>query len=178
MLAREHIPTSDGSVLVDAWRPFSQSQFLGILNQIRNHLLDFLLELQQINPDVLESEDALRAVSGEKVQNVIQTIVYGNDNTVATGTDFTQTVTRKVVAGDTRSLIDHLGSIGLDKDSLDELETAIEQDGDRQQEATRQECKVVDREDGCQGDGWNLEGRSCHSSKPSESRTVPILRGD
>ncbi len=133
MLAREHVPMSDGSVLVEAWQPFSQSEFVGILNQIRNHLLDFLLELQQINPDVLESEDALRAVSGEKVQSVIQTIVYGNENTVATGTEFTQTVTRKVVSGDTQSLIDHLRSVGLDRDSLVELETAIEQDGDRQQ---------------------------------------------
>ena len=133
ILAREHVPMSDGSVLVEAWKPFSKSQFVGILAQIRNHLLDFLLELQQINPEVLESEEAIRAVSREKVQTVVQTIIHGGQNIVATGTDFTQKATQNVAVGNTQSLIDHLRSIGLDNDSLAELETAIKQDGGRQQ---------------------------------------------
>ena len=133
LLAREHVPMSDGSMLVEAWKPFPKSQFIGILDQIRNRLLDFLLELQQINPEVLESEDAIRAVSSDKVQNIFQTIIYGGQNIVATGTEFTQKATQNVAAGDTQSLIDHLRSIGLDNDSLAELETAIGQDGDRQQ---------------------------------------------
>ena len=120
-------------MLVDAWQPFSKSQFDGILDQIRNRLLDFLLELQHINPEVLESEDAIRAIPGDKVQNIFQTIFNGGQNIVATGTEFTQKATQNVAAGDTQSLIDHLRSIGLDNDSLAELGTAIEKDGDRQQ---------------------------------------------
>ena len=133
ILARKHVPTSDGSVLVDAWKPFSKSQFDGILDQARNRFLDFLLELQQIDPEVLESEDAVRAIPGEKVQNIFQTIIHGGQNVVATGTEFTQKAMQNVAAGDTQSLIGHLRSIGLDNDSLTDLETAIEQDGDRQQ---------------------------------------------
>ena len=133
ILAREHVPMSDGSVLVEAWKPFPKSQFVGILDQIRNRLLDFLLELQQINPEVLESEDAVRAIPEDKVQNIFQTIIHGGQNIVATGTEFTQKATQNVAAGDTQSLINYLRSSGLGNDSLAELETAIEQDGDRQQ---------------------------------------------
>ena len=133
IIAREHVPMSDGSVLVEAWQPITKSQLDGILDQVRNRLLDFLLELQQIDPEVLKSEDAIRAIPGDAVQNSFQTIILGGQNIVATGTEFTQKATQEVASGDTQSLIAHLRSIGLDKDSLAELETAIEQDGDLQQ---------------------------------------------
>ena len=132
IIARDHVPMSDGSMLVEAWQPISQSQLDGILDQVRNRLLDFLLELQEIDPEVLESEDAIRSVPGDKVQYLFQTIIQGGQNIVATGTEFTQKATQNVASGDMQSLIDHLHSIGLDSDSLTELETAIEQDGDRQ----------------------------------------------
>ena len=136
-------------MLVEAWKPFPKSQFIGILDQIRNRLLDFLLELQQINPKVLESEDAIRAVSSDKVQNIVQTIIHGGQNIVAMGTEFTQKATQNVAAGDTQSLIDHLRSIGLDNDSLVELETAIEQDGDRQQKRLGKNVKSWIGKKGC-----------------------------
>ena len=141
IIARDHVPMSDGSMLVEAWQPISQSQLDGILDQVRNRLLDFLLELQEIDPEVLESEDAIRSVPGDKVQNLFQTIIQGGQNIVATGTEFTQKATQNVASGDMQSLIDHLRSIGLNNDSLAELETAIEQDGDRQKKKLGENVK-------------------------------------
>ena len=131
ILAREYIQVTGGGTLTEAWRPFSQSDFVGILDQIRTRLLDFLLELQQINPEVLESEEALRSVPAEKTALVVYNNIYGNENVVAAGRGFTQTVTREVVSGDKQSLIEHLRSIGLDENSLVELKAAIDRDGDR-----------------------------------------------
>ena len=142
MLAREHIPMEDGSMLVEAWKPYATSQMDGILEQVRNRLLDFLLELQQIEPEVLESDDAIRSVPDDKVQNVFQTVIHGGHNIVATGTELTQVATQNVASGDTQSLIDHLRNIGLDDDSLAELETAIEQDGDRQKKKLGENVKA------------------------------------
>lgn len=133
VIARKHVPMSDGSVLVDAWQPISKSQLDGILDQVRNRLLDFLLELQEIDPEVLESEGAIRSVPGDKVQNLFQTYILGGQNIVATGTEFNQKATQEVATGDIQSLIACLRSIGLDNDSLSELETAIGQDGDQPQ---------------------------------------------
>ena len=140
ILARNYIQVRGGT-LVDAWRPFSQSEFVGILDQIRNRLLDFILELQQINPEVLESEEALRSVPAEKTAMVVYNNIYGNKNVVATGRGFTQTVTRQVVSGDKQSLIEYLRSIGLDEDSLVELKVAIDRDGVRRQKRLGENVK-------------------------------------
>ena len=142
MLAREHVPIQDGCVLVAAMKPFAKSQMDGILEQVRNRLLDFLLKLQQIDPEELETEDGTRSIPGDKVQNLFfQTIIQGGQNIVATGTEFTQKATQNVASGDMQSLIDHLRSIGLNNDSLAELETAIEQDGDRQKKKLGENVK-------------------------------------
>ena len=107
LLARDHVEMQDGSTLVEAWKPLSKGQLAGILDQIRNRLLDFLLELEQIKPDVMESEDAIRAVPSSTVQSVFNTTILGGPNIVATGTDFTQKVSQGVKVGDTQSLCDH-----------------------------------------------------------------------
>ena len=131
MAARDHVRMDDGSVLVEAWKPLTKGQLEGILDQVRNRLLDFLLELQQIDPEVMESEDAIRAVPSAKVQNIFVTKILGGQNIVATGTDFTQKVTQSVKVGDTQSLCGHLRSLGLREDAIVELQAALTQDGER-----------------------------------------------
>lgn len=131
MAARDHIRMDDGSVLVEAWKPLTKGQLEGILDQVRNRLLDFLLELQQIDPDVMTSEDAIRAVPQNKVENVFNTTILGGQNVVASGTGFTQKVSQTVKIGDTQSLCDHLQSLRLPHSALVELQDALTQDGER-----------------------------------------------
>ena len=132
ILARDHIHMDDDSVLVAAWKPILGSQLDGILDQIRNRLLDFLLELKQINPDVVNSEDAIRDVQGDAVRNIISTTIYGGQNTVATGANFVQNLTESVSTGNLKSLVSHLRDTGLDNNTLAELEIAVTEDGDCQ----------------------------------------------
>ena len=131
IIAREHLPMSDGSILVEAWKPFSKSQMEGILDQVRNRLLDFLLELQQINPDVMKSENAIRSVPSDKVQNIFNTTILGGQNIVSTGTDFSQKVTQSVKVKDAQSLLGYLRNLGLPEDALEDLKNALAQDGER-----------------------------------------------
>ena len=131
ILSRSHVTMDGGCELVEAWKPFTKGQMEGILDQVRNRLLDFLLELQQIDPEVMESENAVRAVPSDKVQNTFVTKILGGQNIVATGTDFTQKVTQSVKVGDTQSLCGHLRSLGLREDALVELQAALTQDGER-----------------------------------------------
>ena len=89
MLARDHVRLDGGSVLVEAWRPLTKGQMEGILDQVRNRLLDFLLELEQVDPEVMTSENAIRAVPRDTIQNIFITTILGGQNVVATGTDVT-----------------------------------------------------------------------------------------
>ena len=134
LLARDHIPMNDDCVLVEAWKPITGSQLDGILDQVRNRLLDFLLELEHTNPEVVNSEDAIRAVGNDSTQNIFMTTTYGGQNTVATGTDFAQNITSNVSPGNIQSLVSRLRSTGIDSDLLNELETAVAKDGERQQQ--------------------------------------------
>ena len=111
--------------------PSPRARLEGILDQVRNRLLDFLLELQQIDPEVMKSEDAIRGVPSDKVRNVFNTTILGGQNVVATGTDFTQRVGQSVKVLDMQSLCDDLRSRELPEDALAELQAALKQDGNR-----------------------------------------------
>ncbi len=141
LLARRHVSMDDGCELVEASRPLVRSQLDGILDQVRNRLLDFLLELQQFSPDVMTSEDAIRNVPGETVTHLYQTIIHGGQNIVATGTGFKQKATQHVAVGDWTSLRAYLRSIGVDLSSLEELESAVRQDGDRREKRFGEQVK-------------------------------------
>ena len=130
ILAREHVPMNDGCVLVEASRPLVKSQLDGILDQVRNRLLEFLLELQEISPDVMTSENAIRSLPSGTVTHLYQTIIHGGQNIVAAGTNFEQKSTQNVAVRDWTSLRACLSSIGVDRGSLEELENAIRHDGD------------------------------------------------
>lgn len=134
LLARDHIPMSDDSVLVEAWKPITESQLDGILDQVRNRLLDFLLELEHTYPEVMNSENAIRAAGDDSTQNIVMTTIYGGQNTVATGTNVAQNITNNVSLGNIQSLVSRLRSTGLDNDLLNELEAAVAKDGERQQQ--------------------------------------------
>ena len=133
ILARDHVTVGDGYELVEAWKPLTKGQMEGILDQVRNRLLEFLIELEQTNPEVMKSEEAIRAVPAEKVQNIFHTTVLGGQNVVAAGTNFTQKVSQTVKVGDIQSLCDHLRGLGLPEDALAELRSALTQDGERPQ---------------------------------------------
>jgi hypothetical protein len=141
ILARDHVRMDDGSVLVEAWKPFTKSQMEGILEQVRNRLLDLLLELQEIDPEVANSEEAIRALPSEKVQNLYQTIIHGGNNVVASGAGFTQTATQNVITGNMQSLHDHFRSLGIPNDALAELDAAITEDGRRPQKQMGEKVK-------------------------------------
>ena len=130
-LACIHFEEKNGSTLLEAWRPLTKPQLEGILDQVRNRLLDFLLELQQIDPNVMTSEAAIRAMSSDAVQNVFNTTILGNENTVAAGTHFTQAVSPAIQVLDTESLCDHLRDIGLSSSSLTALKEGLAKDGTR-----------------------------------------------
>lgn len=130
-LACIHFEEKNGSTLLEAWRPLTKPQLEDVLDQVRNRLLDFLLELQQIDPNVMTSEAAIRAISSDAVQNVFNTTILGNKNTVAAGTHFTQTASPGIQVLNTESLCDHLRGIGLPSSALTALKEGLARDGTR-----------------------------------------------
>jgi hypothetical protein len=70
-----------------AWKPVSQAQIEQVLDTVRNRLLNFVLELEQIQPDIGEiSPGEQPPIANDRVKQVFNTYVLGNYSVVSPGT--------------------------------------------------------------------------------------------
>ena len=122
MIARDAIKMTRGMVLVDARQPIPAHVISGILDQVKNKLLDFLLGLQESN---ITSEDLdNRTVSPEVVRNLFNFNIYGDRNIVASGEHVKQRV-NTVQEGNIDSLLSFLRELNIDNNDLSELKDAV-----------------------------------------------------
>lgn len=118
-----------------AWVEVPLSQAQALLENVRNKLLRFVLEIQKINPEVGQPDAA--PVPPAQVQQIYnQTVnVHGNVGNVGSGTNFSQTAAIDVGAGDFVGLEQFLKAQGLNLTQTRELRVAI--DADRGEPNTR-----------------------------------------
>ena len=77
----------EAMVCLAAWKPTSKSQIEQVLDTIRNRLLNFILELEQIQPDVGETTPGAQPlISSEKVKQVFNNYILGGHNVITPGT--------------------------------------------------------------------------------------------
>ena len=121
-LARKATQMTDGMILVSAYQPILPSNIAGVLDKIKNRLLDFILGLQENNvtSESLKSGD----VKQETVRNLFNFNIYGDHNFVASGENVQQQV-NPIRMGDIASLLDHLSKHEVSKKDLCELNRAI-----------------------------------------------------
>lgn len=117
--------------LLDAWRAVGRSQIEGILDAIRNRLLEFILQLKGIRPEIVESEEAIGQIPEEKVANVFKITIQGDHNVLATGTGFSQNVQQHVIAKNDNSLAEALRQMNVPSKDIEELKKTIQVDGPR-----------------------------------------------
>ena len=88
ILARQVVKMSGGMQLVEAHRPILPSTIAGVLHNVKNKLLDFILGLQENNV----TEEALKVgeVKQEMVRNLFNINIYGDHNIVASGENVQQ----------------------------------------------------------------------------------------
>jgi len=81
----------DRMTCLSAWRMVSKSQIEQIIDIVRNRLLTFLLELEQIEPDLGEiSPDEEPPIPNERIDQVFQTHIWGGYNVIGSGTAVSQ----------------------------------------------------------------------------------------
>lgn len=121
-LARDSIKMSGGMVLADAHQPIPAHVISGILDQVKNKLLDFILGLQEEN---ITSDDLMnRTIKPEVARNLFNINIYGDRNIVASGEDVHQT-TMPVEKDNLETLVDYFRQLNVDSEDLRELEQAI-----------------------------------------------------
>jgi AbiTii len=110
-------------VLASAVKIINTSPLEGILDTVRNRILNFTLELDSEAPKTGDPIDRLRVEKSEKVQQIFNTQIMGNvANLAQASSQFSQVV--DVPKGDASALRAALKSIGLDRESIEELTAA------------------------------------------------------
>jgi len=124
-LAQNYITASGGMVLVDAHQPISKSLLIGIIDNVKNKLLDFLLDVDQNNLVIegVEMNDEKR----DAIRQKFEINVYGDNNSIASGSNFTQSVSN-VVKNDLDSLCRFLRDNKVSEEDIVKLEEAINHD--------------------------------------------------
>lgn len=129
ILAREHIQMSGGYTLTEAYQPVTRPVLEGILDAVRNRLLDFLLELQQAHPEVSMSEKAAEQIPPDEVSQIFNVTIFGDHSVIASGKTVTQTVQQDITTNDMGALLALVRKLGVPENDVKDLQSAVEQDG-------------------------------------------------
>lgn len=116
----------EGMDLQQAWRQVSKPQIVGVLDAVRNRILDLALAIERDYPEAGEPEAPPIAASD---QQTIVTNIYGNASNVAVASSkVTQVV--NIQPGDRTALLDYLRSLNVPEGELDSLSNALDADGE------------------------------------------------
>lgn len=89
----------DGWFCVSAWKVIPRGIIEQVLDTVRNRLLSFILELEELTPDIGELPPGGRPpISDERVQQVFNTYILGGQNVLGSGVS---SIRGELVIGDT-----------------------------------------------------------------------------
>jgi hypothetical protein len=112
--------------LAQAWKAIPPSAIVSILETVRNRILNFVLEIEDVAPDAGESS-AAPSLTPEQVGNVFNTYIMGNVGNVASGNSHVeQHSTVTVNKGDFESLAAFLKNLDVDDEDVEQLKEAVE----------------------------------------------------
>ncbi len=114
-----------------AWKEIPRGLVVGVLEQVRNRLLDFVLELQRTYPDQLDSDEQIAEIPQDEFKSITNNIIFTGDRSiVAAGGHIEQNVEQlvPVAAGDWESLAKYLRAQGVADAETEQLHAALDND--------------------------------------------------
>lgn len=123
MIANRYVNFGETYGIQAIHQPVTHSALAGVLDGVRTSLLDFLLELKQVNPDAIQDDSKLKKTDAEKVQQIFN-VTMGNNGILATGQNVRQRVHQTWNKGDPKVLEQKLRDLGVSEEDAQEL-TAI-----------------------------------------------------
>lgn len=129
MFSRDQVRLTGGYELVELYQPISLPSLEGIIDSVRTRFLDFLLGLQELNEQVLDSENVLTRLSKDDVAQVFNVTVHGDHNFIAANSDVGRVSMDNVTTNDLAGLAEFVKNIGLTSEDAKALEVAIVKDG-------------------------------------------------
>jgi hypothetical protein len=156
----------EGMSMMGAHQQLTNAAIAGMLDTVRNRLLDLALELERENPDAGDAPIGTQPVPQAKVDQIVQQIVIqGGTNTIGAGP--VSQVIANITAGPAwEELREQLLRAGLGADEVRDLEQALDADA---AEVERGEIGPVTR-------GW-LRRAADHAGEIGSNVSTEVLTG-
>jgi len=121
--------------LTNAWQSISTSSLVALLDTVKNRVLNFVLEMEAVAPNAGEPLQGEKPIPEDRVQQVINTVIWGGSAQIAAGNQTIKHDTDiKIIQNDFDSLRRFLSSLEVGEDSIRELHEAIQEDEKNQKE--------------------------------------------
>lgn len=114
---------------LSAWAQIGNNQILGIVNSIRNRVLEFSIELWKIFPDAGTSKDSLSQVRAEQISNVFNNTIHASNVTIM-GSSTGATINNGLPAEAIPALIKELDKLGVPTEEISALTDELKNSSD------------------------------------------------
>ncbi len=112
--------------LVQAVHIVTTSELAGILDRIRNKILNFVLELESRDPEAGEAVKGKDEIAKEQVQQIFNTVIKGDVANMAQGSSsFVQQGKIEIKKGDIEALVQAITELGIGAEDINELRSAV-----------------------------------------------------
>ncbi len=117
--------------LTRAAQMMSSNTIAGMLDQVRNRILSFSLEIEQENPDAGEAKPGEQPIPEATVTNIFHNTIHGSHNVIAAaGHNARITVSHPRIDKAWPGLQQRLVQLGVPREEVESLEAALHLDGD------------------------------------------------
>lgn len=128
ILARPHIQFTNGAQLAEAHQVLPNALFESILGAVRDHLLDFLLELAEAHPEVTQEMTPSKTIPQDDVAQIFNYTIQGDNNVIASGRNVGQSVNQAVAPHDLEALLRVARELHVPEEDVKDLQAAIKAD--------------------------------------------------
>lgn len=113
-----------------AWQEIGSNQVTGVLDAVRNRILEFALQIEKAAPEAGEDSASSQSISQDQVTQIFNTTINGDVHHLSSGTSLVSH-THSVKAGDLESLFRVLKTAGVPDTSLEQLDEALRSKSDK-----------------------------------------------
>lgn len=119
----------ENMVCIGVWQRIGRSQIQGVVDTVRNRILNFVLEIEQQASNAGELSSTEIPISQEKITTIYQTLIYGNVGNIASGSsNVSQISSIEIIQNDIESLNNFLKTYNVAENDLKDLKAALKKE--------------------------------------------------